>query len=392
MPRRSYYSPSRSRSRQASARLRAASKLASMQALRQSLSPLYGSATYSPMQASASPRILTSSASRSASARSAGVPLASLLNRVSLTGPYGMFTEEELKNIRDTKKMFQNMPLSTEHLLRLYQFKNEVMPVKYHTCPVGWKEYKKAEDSAFRAAKVMWMNDKGNYCLPAGQTEGVSSADEVSAISDAPTTLSGLYEEIKDLNEQLQVQLGGPEAEKIQQRKTRQAQAAAAARTQATLRRTITDNAKAAAAAKAKPEQIRKLKTILKRMKQYKSLSSTELAAVAEQYYSQSLACAKNHNKETDCNNDAASCSFEFGNVCVPQALSTVIDSELGDVEQEEVSGYASSTASAEHAAAEDLAAWWKNFYTAQSTEGRSDIMRSYEKSLRKRALLSPVA
>lgn len=392
MPRRSYYSPSRSRSRKASARLRAASKMASLQALRQSLSPSYGSMAQM-AQASASPRILSSSASRSASARASGMPVAALLNRVSLSGPYGMFTEEELKNIRDTKKMFQNMPLSTEHLLRLYQFKNEVMPVKYHTCPVGWKEYKKAEDSAFRAAKVMWMNDKGNYCLPQGQTEGVSAADEVSAISDAPTTLSGLYDEIKDLNEQLQLTLDpeGAEAKKIRDRKSKQERAAAAAKTQAERRQEILANSKSAAAAKAKPEQIRKLKTILKRMKEYKNLSSADLNDLAERYYSESLACAKNHNKEDACSQNST-CSFEFGNVCVPKTLSSVVDEELADVEQEEVSGYASSTASAEHAAAEDLAAWWKNFYTAQSTEGRSNTMRSYEKSLRKRALLSPVA
>lgn len=317
------------------------------------------------------------------------MPIATLLQRASASGPYGMFTEDELKNIRDTRKMFQNMPLSTEHLLRLYQFKNEVMPVKYHTCPVGWKEYKKAEDSAFKAAKVMWMNDKGNYCLPANQTEGVSDVDLVSAVSDAPTTLSGLYEEIKDLNEQLQLQIGSDaDKKKILERKTKQEKAREAADLAKTRRDTILKAAKEAAALKAKPEHIRHLKAILKRMKQYKGMSSAELQAVAEQYYDASVQCAKGHNKETAC--PESTCSFEFGSVCLPKSLSEVVESELKSVEDEEASGYASSTASAEHAATEDLAAWWKNFYTSQSTEGRTSTLRSYEKSLRKRALLSP--
>lgn len=84
------------------------------------------------------------------------------------------------------------IPAEDRYLKRMNTFAQQVIPVRYPTCPLGWNKHTKLTDEA-RAAGVAWQTDDNYFCSPP------DTKDKSSLVPEHPE-----YESPAELNRRIQ--------------------------------------------------------------------------------------------------------------------------------------------------------------------------------------------
>ncbi len=96
------------------------------------------------------------------------------------------------KSIEQANRL--KIPVKSEHLERLQQFRTQVLNMEYPTCPLSWERHTKSVKEVEDDYGVVWRNQDGYYCAPPG-------LDKDTLVPDDPAQKKSPYELKKEIEE-----------------------------------------------------------------------------------------------------------------------------------------------------------------------------------------------
>jgi hypothetical protein len=259
-------------------------------------------------------------------------------------------------------KAFGPLPVGEKQLQRLLTYSQQVLPIQYYECPIGWDEYTSISDDDMKRSGVLWVTDDGNFCAPAGQGEESKRVDPYS--DEAP--IRSLNDQVVSLTRKIAMNL--PEGDELRKK----AMVAEAART---TQKSILTDSKAAEKVQRTQQAENDILRIFRVMPEYENTSESSLKLLAKEYLAKAATCAAKNLEEKVGDACAAEpdCFTEtdpYGKrpaVCVPSALNATVQSALDNVDTPE-----------ERVGAERLANWWSDYYTDFTAEQKAKKQRAY--------------
>lgn len=125
------------------------------------------------------------------------------------------------------------IPIDYDKLRRLQTFRQQVTPIRHHSCPVGWEEHTGTNPPLARQQGVGWINTTtGNWCSPAGDRKSTLVRQPGEVRSDLET-----LRDLKELNEELEESLNPADFTERREARRKRAEAATEANKKATEQR-----------------------------------------------------------------------------------------------------------------------------------------------------------
>lgn len=198
--------------------------------------------------------------------------------------PKGPYNSEELAR---SVTAASGIPIDYDKLRRLQTFRQQVTPIRHHSCPVGWEEHTGTNPPLARQQGVGWINTTtGNWCSPAGDRKSTLVRQPGEVRSDLET-----LRDLKELNEELEESLNPNDFQERRDARKKRADAATEANKKATEQRVKQITAKLKRILQSAKLQVRRI------YKQYGTGDDAQKDQDTEQFITDCLAAA--HYKDT---------------------------------------------------------------------------------------------
>lgn len=193
--------------------------------------------------------------------------------------PNGPYNSEELAR---SVTAASGIPIDYDKLRRLQTFRQQVTPIRHHSCPVGWEEHTGTNPPLARQQGVGWINTTtGNWCSPAGDRKSTLVRQPGEVRSDLET-----LRDLKELNEELEESLNPNDFQERRDARKKRAEAATEANKKATEQRVKQITAKLKRMLQSAKLQVKRI------YKQYGTGSDAEKDVDTERFIANCLAAA----------------------------------------------------------------------------------------------------
>lgn len=306
-------------------------------------------------------------------------------------------TPQEKRDLAATRRMFGNMDISDDILLKLQKAGGNVVPVTYYECPAGWKEYVDVSEKQIKEAGVVWQNKRGNFCLPKGLGKLGDKADRVDAY---PNRLPSEGSVRRQLQNQLRLLRQMDETpEETAKRLAKEARIKAADEKREERIRGVETRAKEAWSTNLKSQEVRNLMEILRELPTDTPKTDAELKEEAKKLYNLAYGCAsQSGGKQADCGKGTAvngevvdgKCSYGVGGSCYPKQWAQDAKDQVKAIKEANKYGLPLRRSQAEKFAKnEAMVEWWQDYYPRVRAHQKAEKAKTYNEDSIVRSLMS---